>query len=276
MSYKIPAFTKMRYNQTMRRKLKINSIVMVILLILLTIGIFINFNNYSPYKNKLVSLLGSTTETTKITEESKMVTCTRATRLENQPQYDRALSLINQRLSSTKLSTYKQFPAGLTNCIEIIEEITDKSSNIEGYFYLNSEDIKSNYYPIVVNVRYQEADDVVIALLLIHEINHVQQYMDIQNGKTSLSCVETEIESFLAQRDFWAYLNTEEAQSLLSRNKSDDSLHPQIKTLFSMLGTHPESGCKDFWDFKCYDDHVHNELEQIIISDSYYRKQCNL
>lgn len=247
-----------------------------IFLLLIILFLFFNTHNYISEKISIFNSIKNTESQTVNTEKPKIVSCTRTTRLDNEPQYDRALSLIYQRISEAKGTKYKYFPPELTNCIKIIEEKIDESSETEGYFIFNSKDIKINYYPIIVNSRYQEADDVVIALLLMHEMNHVQQYINTQNGKTPLSCIESEIESFLAQRDFWAYLNTEEASSLISRYNSDESLHPQIKILFLMLGTHSESGCGDFFNFKCYEDHIHDELKQIITTDSYYKKQCEL
>lgn len=264
----------------MKQYIQTKNVLILILFILLAFSFLFNLLSYAPIKNKIPTFSKDNKKIIETKEVPKTISCTRITRLENKSQYDRALSLIYQRISEGIGTKYKYFPAELTYCIKIIEEEIDKSSDLEGYFILNNEDIQPNYYPIIVNSHYQEADDVVIALLLVHEINHVQQYMDIQNGKTPLTCEEKEIESFLAQRDFFPHLNIEEIKSLNSRYYIDESivssLHPQIKILYSMLGTHPESGCKGFFDFKCYEDHIYNELKQMITSDSYYKKQCNL
>lgn len=258
----------------MKQYARAKNILIIILLILLAFSILFIFLDYAPIKNKIPTFSKETTNIIETKGEPKTLSCNRTTRLENKQQYDRALSLIYQRISEGIGTKYKYFPVELTNCIKIIEEI-DKSTDIEGYFILNNEDIKSNYYPIIVNSRYQEADDVVIALLLIHEINHVQQYINTQNGNEHLSCIEREIESFYAQQDFWPLLNSEEGQSILSRYHSDESLHPQIIILFTMLNSFSESKC-DFWDFKCSESYLRTKLEKIIRNDSYYKKQCNL
>lgn len=252
-----------------RKYLLIASLLLVVILIVFW---FYYYTKNGQVQHENVD--GKTTPVT-IIETQKKIICTRTTRLENEPQYDRALSLIYQRVFEGIGTKYKYFPAELANCIKIIEEKTDISSDIEGYFILNNENIKHNYYPIVVSSRYQNADDVVIALLLVHEMNHVQQYINTQNGSAPLSCVDNEIESFLAQRDFWPLLNSEERQSLLSRYHSDESLHPQIEVLFSMLGTLSESKC-DFIDFKCGATYIRNKLKKIITSNSYYKEQCDL
>ena len=110
--------------------------------------------------------------------------CTRIERWENKPQYDRALSLIQQRIQeSIELdkgtdgdTAFTNFPPDLVNCIFIKEEDIDDKSGIEGYFALDNNEIKNNYFPITVDKDYKEADDIVTALLIAHEMAHIKRY----------------------------------------------------------------------------------------------------
>jgi hypothetical protein len=228
-------------------------------------------------------------------EKPKTISCARTVRLDNKPQYDRALSLIQQRIDENhKYWTnageqyqdmlFINFPPELVNCIKISEEDTRGSTGVEGYFTFNGQDIKKDYYPITVSTDYGFTDDIVTALLLSHEMTHVQQYMDALNGKNSLSCIDSEIDAFIAQLDFYGILNDEEISSVYYRIHGSDEvfLHPQLKMLDTMLTINRESGCgfRDLFKGKdsthCVDINLRNKLREILTDDSYYRKQCGL
>lgn len=221
------------------------------------------------------------------TESIKEVGCTRATRLDNEPQYDRALSLIQQRVDennkwwdkygddNAERNKYFHFPPELTNCIKISEETFTDSTEVEGYFTLNSKEIKIDYYPITVSSDYSSTDDVVTALLLSHEITHVQQYINSINEKKSLSCVDDEIDAFTAQLDFYVILNDEENSSVYNRIHNDKGLHSQLQMIDAMTTINRESGC-NILDSNCNDVNLRNKLREMITEDSYYRKQCGL
>lgn len=245
-------------------------------------------------------------------EKPNSISCTRTTRLDNLPQYDRALSLIQQRLvvnlrkfKYNNRAIFTSFPPELTNCIKVVEEESTQLNDFEGYFKFNGSDIKSDYYPIVVNSKYVESDDVLIALLLTHEITHVQQYLDSINNIKSFSCVDGEVEAFLASRRFYITgLNDEENRSV--RNRIDEALDNN-KTGWSLkypnpfdgqlimldviqnLYSSPDSKCnidykgssESFFkelgpQLECVDAEVPVLLKKIIEEDDYYKKQCDL
>ena len=212
------------------------------------------------------------------------VECTRKTRLDNLPQYDRALSLVQQRVDENnkywsndetfKDQIFKYFPPDLVNCIKISEEDINKSTGLEGYFTFNSKDIKTDYYPITVSSNYRSTDDIVTTLLLSHEMTHVQQYIDVLNGKAALSCIDREIEAFIAQLKFYVMLSNEEHSSVYYRIQNDENLHSQLKILDAMLTINRDSNCK--FDGDCMDVNLRNKLRVMITNDSYYKKQCKL
>lgn len=216
------------------------------------------------------------------------VGCTRTTRLENQPQYDRALSLINQRVQGNldfwnkygknekdKEEIFKFFPANLTNCIKINE--AKLNNDAEGYFILNSKDIKPDYYPVTVDTSYMFTDDVLTALLLTHEITHVQQYIDSVNGKTKLSCLDDEVSAFMSQLDFYLTLNTEENKAVWLRMQEKDNLNPQIQMIKSMIQINQsrDPSLCDFLDKKCRDEYLNTNLKKNLSEDEHYKSQCS-
>jgi len=219
-----------------------------------------------------------------ITEVPKTVSCTRTTRLENEPQYDRALSLIQQRVDENNKwwdkygekidNRFRYFSSELVNCIKITEESIKESTGIEGYFTFNSKDIKKDYYPITVSSDYHFADDVETALLLSHEMTHVQQYIDTLNGKNALSCIDSEINAFTSQLDFYPILNSEEGSSIYYRIQNDENLHSQLQILNAMMTINRNSDCR--FDKDCLDKNLTSKLRKMLIDDSYYQKQCGI
>lgn len=232
----------------------------------------------------------------------KEIFCSRKLRLDNQPQYDRALSLIQQRLITNKKrfkynnrAIFTYFPSDLVNCIKIIEEAPNDKNDFEGYFKFNGSKIKENYYPIVVNSKYVESDDVLIALLLSHEMTHVQQYINSVNNKKAFSCIDNEVDAFLASRQFYiSGLNNEEMSVVslrINETIDNDRIDPRsfdnqliMLNVIQNLYSSPQSKCKkvnvssDEWNesINCIDKEVPVLLKQIIENDDYYKKQCNL
>lgn len=220
-------------------------------------------------------------------ETVKTISCTRTTRLENKPAYDRALSLIQERVVQQYTGQkFDYFPSELTNCIKIEEQKSENMSGLEGYFIFNDEKIKDNYYPIVVSSSYIFVDDITTALLLSHEITHVQQYIDSLNKKNELSCVEKEVNAFMSQMGLYLELNSEENSSVYYRLKNDNHLHPQIKMIDNMIQAGKKGNCfsksntKDQNYFsnvlECQDKYMRQGLREIISKDEDYKKQCNL
>lgn len=236
-------------------------------------------------------------------DKPKSVSCTRTTRLDNAPQYDRALSFIQQRINENldrfiynPMHLFKYFPPQLVNCIKIIEETPNGSNDFEGYFTFNGKDIKTDYYPIVVNSKYVQSDDVLIAMLLTHEMTHVQQYIDSVNNKTALACVDSEVQAFLSTyRFFISGLNSkeglliwgriDEAVENSKRNGSLDVNRPfdgQLLMLHAIIDMRNNTTCKlegklaDQVYYDCVDAQVLPRFKQLIEKDDYYKKQCGL
>lgn len=256
----------------------------VLVILLIFVAVFIGFKVLNNSWGIGLSPKNISEEKVDPSATPSQISCTRTTRLENDPQYDRALSLIQQRVSENskwwdkygedKDLRFKHFPSELINCIKISEDSSKNTSGIEGYFTFNDEEIKADYYPITVSDGYRYADDITTALLLSHEITHVQQYINERNNKGALSCIDMEINAFIAQQDFYTILNTEEIDSGYHRIQNDKSLHPQLQMMNTMQTINRESGCA--FEGGCLDLNLRSSLRKILTEDSVYRKQCEL
>lgn len=291
----------------MNRKIKI---LFILILVLLVISIILNISFFVNKQQTKTTKENNSSET-KNNKASSKLGCSRIIRLDNEPQYDRALSLIQQRLkehnktykSKDDSYYYKYFSPELVNCIKIIEATPKKRDDFEGYFILNSEEIKPDYYPIIVNSKYVESDDIGIVLLLSHELTHVQQYINAVNNKKETSCLDNEANAFMATRMFYIFgLNFQETGMVDERIKTLKSLsnkkgtgiesyyqnymYTSFDTPFTMIDLVQklvgESKCQTMENIEkglvsdCLDSDIHNKLKEIIKNDSYYKKQCGL
>lgn len=220
------------------------------------------------------------------------ISCTRTTRLENKPVYDRALSFIGEKYLMwdeeyfSNTNSWSFFPSQLVNCIKIEEKNVKNTTGEEGYFIFNDDKIKDNYYPITIDVDYKYNDEAVNALLLVHEITHVQQYLDFLNNKPELSCIDKEVEAFYAQWKFYSFQFPESTKSIDLRIQNDDDLNPQLKIIRDIIKLHTsniekmETEClfgpgKSNVE-KCVDDIDKSSIKKLLLQNDVYIKQCNL
>lgn len=221
-------------------------------------------------------------------EQFNIGDCSRDTRITNEPSYDRALSLIEQKYSLWEESgkgegSWYFFPSRLVNCIAIVEGDTRDEAGVEGYFTFNSPEIKKDYFPITVNTDYSSTEDLTTALLLVHEIAHVQQYIDTLGGNDELSCIDKETEAFYAQWKFFGIMNSEEWKSIQYRIENDKQLHPQLTIIDSIRNNLNLDGVRNEClygagknDENCIDNYRKNEIKQMIAQNEFYQRQCSL
>lgn len=262
---------------------KISAVVLV-LAVFLIVGAAYYFGRSSvnPSKNE--------SPNTAMAETNSDAPCTRTTRLENAPQYDRALSIIEQKYnlweeSGEGFGSWYFFPPKLVNCIKVIEGDVKGSTGAEGFFEINTEDIKQDYFPVTVDRSYSFVDDLVNSLILIHEITHVQQYIDSTNGKDELSCIDKEVEAFYASWKFYGIMNSEEWKSITMRLENDEDLHPQLQIIGAIKDKTLENFEKDRQmclygsgkdDESCIDNSRKAEIKEMLLQDDFYKKQCSI
>lgn len=159
----------------------------------------------------------------------KQGSCTRTEPFSLDPQFNKALDLIAQRsksaeelenknkLSSTNVPRF--FPAlDSRNCLNILySDNMPKNSNA----WFDSESSTSNNLIIKIIPEYkdQNIDNLVMAMLLAHELVHVQQYFDIKTG-AKMTCVEQEADAFNRQLSFLAILNKDEQLKIMNLIKT--------------------------------------------------------
>jgi len=210
--------------------------------------------------------------------------CTRTTRLDNEARFDRALSLVNENASKLKADLGDASPLifspQIVNCIKVIESDVSDTLGAEGYFEFNYEGIKPNEFPIFVDNKYKNADELVNALLLTHEITHVQQYINELQGKENLSCIDKEVEAFYSQLLFTTELNDEENKSIDFRIENDRDLHPQLQIISAMRTTRDMDdkafgGCLTSEDPECVSKYMKNMIKGLVSQDEFYIQQCS-
>jgi hypothetical protein len=265
------------------KKIRLSLIVIFVILVAYTVVISIlyikNNNQIQADKNNI-----NHTENSEL-DEIAAVGCSRSTRLTNIPAYDRALSLIEERTNFAQANgwaSWNFFPPQLINCIVVISAETRDETGAEGYFIFNDDRISDDYFPITVDDSYSYSDDATTALLLVHEITHVQQYIQLLNGKDKLSCIDKEVEAFYAQFEFLGIQTSEAFKSIDYRIQHDDKLHPQLQILKSLRDNSSFLGRRECFlnsgenGQDCADNFMKNKIKQVLLLDAFYIKQCNL
>ncbi|MBI4039137.1 hypothetical protein HY384_04230 [Candidatus Daviesbacteria bacterium] len=202
--------------------------------------------------------------------------CTRTERYDNPPEFDRALSLINQR--GTEYIRKNNITANLTNLTPcVVVKYTDVKNTIgaEGYFIFGDKEANANYLPVYVDNSYKETDDLITALLLKHEITHAYQFIRALNGENDLSCMDKEAEAFLSQSLFISQLNDEELRSLIYRIDNEPNLHPQLQLVssFNQVSDYATNQCGS--DKNCFLDVYIKKIRDMVYANPFYQKQCS-
>ncbi len=202
--------------------------------------------------------------------------CTRTERYNNPPEFDRALSLINQR--STEYIQKNNITSDLTMITPcVVVKYSDVKNRIgaEGYFIFGGEEANANYLPVYVDNSYKETDDLITALLIKHEITHAYQFIRALNGEEDSSCMDKEVEAFLSQSLFISQLNDEELKSLFYRIDNEAKLHPQLQLVndFTEVSDYSTRKCGDNKD--CFLEEYIKKITDMVYSNPYYQKQCS-
>lgn len=254
--------------------------------------IAIAFGIYFLVKNQQIWEKENKTPSNTSGEIAKVAGCTRTTRLDNKPVYDRALSLIHEKYTTweqggkSNFGTWYFFPSQLVNCVKVVDGNVRNTTEAEGYFVFNDTAIKDNYFPITVDKDYSDADDIINALLLVHEITHVRQYLDSLNNEDQLSCIDKEVEAFDAAYNFYRWQFGETEKTLKLRMQYDEDLHPQLQTLKSIIEGFPRiippltELCKGESQGDTCGDRItadrRQKIKYVISRDEFYIKQCKL
>ena len=229
------------------------------------------------------NLKTNTTSTVEATVENGKYECTRKEPYKMEPEFERALSLRNQRIQAyfgTKKDSSSQ------NCIFIQYDdlATKNGEGTEGMFLFDKKS-RLDKMTIYVDNSYKDKDDILTAILLQHELTHVSHFIDELSGKDKLSCVDDEVYSFMGQAYFLATLNSEEKKSIqsrLERYSNIDSI--TYDGLVSLMAMSNQSHSKCAVQYKpnseqlsqCEFLTLQKMVESYVRSNPAYQDQCKL
>lgn|GEM_PF-3088685 len=208
--------------------------------------------------------------------------CSRTNPYSIPPEFQRALSLMIQRLKSPSLFTQQSTGSSINpevmkllsnhgnkidqiqNCLDIQYSKNDTDMEGANGYFLYTDNQSTDDLKIIVSPKYQATDDLLTSLLLLHEVTHAIQFVDGKITGKPLDCVEKEVIAYQMSFSFFSLLNQEEINSLFARYQKRTS--PDVNNYFdTMMGTNKFKG-----------NDVVEKLRNLIKSEPYYQKQCNL
>lgn len=212
--------------------------------------------------------------------------CIRDAGYEMPEEFKRAISLITQRLkqsSNKRDSLFGRDIEGITNCLNVQYANSEKEmSGAEGLFFYNpSQSLEK--LDILVSPKYSAKDDLLTAILLVHEITHAidnntnREFLFIsydpkaikpgdavsaKKVRTYSGCYALEANAFLHQNYFVETLNKEEVSSLVARAQTGGSAE-----VYGAFLTYMEIP-------KFMGDFDFEKAINFVKSNPYYQKQC--
>jgi len=206
--------------------------------------------------------------------------CTRESPYPLSPEFDRVLSLLLQRYQQVNSPQYPQL-SGMRNCVDIqYGDLGD--DDVEGAFYFDESLSNPQRLYIEVDSKYSVVDDITTAFLLSHEMAHARQYVEVNTGKQSWSCIDSEVDAFYSQLLFGSMINEEEKNSVLARIEGG-SRNTQLKQYEDLINLSYDvivacgmdgGGTPTSSDIACYKSGLYQAIKSQIQSNPYYQKQC--
>lgn len=191
--------------------------------------------------------------------ESDATACSRIEPYPMQPEFERALSLIIQRLEQrNKDKDFIETIQEIKNCLYISYSDDVDKYGAEGLFNFD-ENSTNERLNILVSNSYKANDDILTALLLIHEVTHAGQFvLDIES-----SCFDLEAQAFFNQIVFFTALNKAEQDSLVARatvggSREVDSLFDFMEAVIKLDRNDP-----------------YGSILKLIKDDPFYQEQCS-
>ena len=248
-------------------KKKINANFKKIIFVFLTLLLIVTFL-------LITSILTKKEKVSPSTNQQVEQSCTRTKPFSLEPEFNKALDLLDQRsgreehfdakTGASRGMYSRYFPAlDDRNCLNIF--YSDNIPNIGDTAALfDSDNSTPNDIIIKVNKTYlnKDTDVLVMAMILAHELTHVDQldYDEYYGIKTS--CLDKETGAFIMQLKFLALLKPEEKSRLVELMKGD-----------SVLGT-----VRDLWieqdkaSVTCDDLKIKDNLDQNGYNDCFWKQ----
>lgn len=219
----------------------------------------------------------STAQATHPTPTPSGVWCDRKTPYPMQPEFQRALSIIVERVMQSEKNSGTNISSDpkktFYNCLDIqYADLSQQQAEGEFLFDVNSspEDLR-----ILVDNSYQEYDDYLTAILLSHEVTHAYQFLEQHFENKYLSCYDKEITAFETERDLFADFNQEEQASLIAKveyNPNKNSAYGGLNALFQ-INVEAASEC-GLSASTCYFNSIDRQITQMVESNPFYQQEC--
>lgn len=199
--------------------------------------------------------------------------CIRTEPYSKPPEFDRAISLISQRIEAK----WGKDNLNINNCYDIQYASLDDA---EGYFLFDPKNSSMDKLTILVDNSYKYKDDLTTAFLLAHELNHARNYVTSLNNGSEISCFDDEISSFQNQLLFLGALNEDEQNSIVGKLFTTDIKDNNQLLLidqFIKLSGKALSYCKnqDVNTNECYSRFIDEQISDMVRNNPYYQKQCS-
>lgn len=256
----------------------------------------------------VIIFIATAPNTNQVATKSLDIVCSRKTPYDNPAEFQRAISLIEQRTSQYAVKNYSFNPneinkqiddyvkkqnddkvatvlrdhnlllnSGLRkikNCLDIKYASSDaEMDNAEGFFFMPAES-DPNHLSIKLSPRYAEMDDLTISFLLAHEIDHAIYYSPSKlNGKTKESCFLDESGAYITQFSFMAVLNNQELTSITNKFDRQPGLK-ETSSIKSLVDLYLQLVEKDSPDMLMLDFSM--KVSSQISKDPFYQKQCSV
>lgn len=238
------------------------------------------------YLMYFIPKLNNTKTTQQLGQVTILTKCTRTSPYKMPPEFERALSLIRQRL--------KEYvpDSGIPeywNCLNIqYTDLKKVGDNAEGVFMVDKSVSNPSNLVIYVDNSYHSYDDLLTAVLLVHEINHAAKHYDfVVYGKSLKSCMNQEVEAFQTQFTFLKTLNPEERNSIFYRigtiidtgrsaqSMPSKELNPALINLNQMITIFLNAAkyqCN--MDQECTEKLTSQGIRNMVENSPAYQKQC--
>jgi len=196
---------------------------------------------------------------------SDPTTCVRDTGYSMPEEFKRAISLMIQRYDQSNnvvAQSNGDSVRNIQNCLNIqYAKPDDNISDAEGMFIFTPSQSMEKF-DILVSPKYSAKDDLLTAILLAHEIQHVFDFIESQTHLKKVGCFETEARAFSAQNFFAGTLNKEEINSINLRVFAGASAEAQQAVyVFSAI---PKQKGNDY----------HEKALNFVKASPAYQKQC--
>lgn len=247
--------THLNRNPENKRRLSLWPTFFISAVIVLMLIIFLGYKNGSGEINYS-------------TGKQSKVTCNRKTPYPMAPEFQRAISLINERYQQAGFGTGK-YP--VYNCIDI--QYADLGDTAEGYFSFDRNS-KIDDLHIYVDKSYSNYDDYLTAILLSHELTHLNQLLYFLDTGQKGSCYEQEVQAYHNELNFALTLNKEEKDSLslrLESNPYKNSAYAGFNQLLAFLNSAAYTyGVNTDNEWASIDA----QIRYMVQNNPYYQKEC--